>query len=112
MDKINYLTKENEKIKRENVKMRGDLKKETFPTGGLVYVIDYSAEDHEVYRIGKTNDMRSRKKIYDTHTLHKHKVVYLQETDCPPLVYRLGYTSTTEPSEKVYRCIDKFSEVL
>ncbi len=119
MDKINYLTKENEKIKRENVKMRGDLKKETFPIGGLVYVIDYlvperagyarwapstkhySTADHEVYRIGKTNNMHLRKKIYDTHTLHKHKVVYLQETDCPPLVYRLGDTSTTEPSEKV-----------
>ena len=82
MDKINYLTKENEKIKRENVKMRGDLKKETFPIGGLVYVIDYTTADHEVYRIGKTNNMHLRKKIYDTHTLHKHKVVYLQETDC------------------------------
>ena len=30
----------------------------------------------------------------------------------PPLVYRLGDTSTTEPSEKVRRLGDKFSEVI
>ena len=76
MKKINYLEKQNKKIKN-------DLKKEKYPEGGLVYVIDYSEDDEEIYRIGMTNNMNKRKKIYDTHTLHKKNIVYLLETICP-----------------------------
>ena len=42
MNKINYL-------ERENAKMRDDLKKETLPTGGLVYVIDYLVPERAGY---------------------------------------------------------------
>lgn len=74
--KINYLEKQNEKIKN-------DLKKEKYPDGGLVYVIDYSEDNEEIYRIGMTNNINKRKKIYDTHSLHKKNIVYLLETECP-----------------------------
>lgn len=76
MNKINYLEK-------EKIKIEKDLKKNKFPNGGLVYIIDYSENNTEIYRLGKTGDMNNRKKIYDTHTLHKHTVVHFKETKCP-----------------------------
>jgi hypothetical protein len=76
MQKINYLTKENENMKKE-------LKSESFPSGGIVYAIDYSENGKQIYRIGKTGDMKARKNIYDTHTLYKKKVVYTFESECP-----------------------------
>lgn len=73
---INYLVAENEKIKKDN-------RKKNFPKGGIVYAIDYSDEYNKIYRIGMTGDMTKRKKIYDTHTLHNHDVVFIKETKCP-----------------------------
>jgi hypothetical protein len=76
MEKINYLTKENENMKNE-------LKHDLFPNGGIAYVIDYSENGKAIYRVKKTGDMKARKSIYDTHTLYKKKVVDMFETDCP-----------------------------
>jgi prophage antirepressor-like protein len=76
LDKINYLEEENVKIKK-------DLKKESFPNGGIVYAIDYSINNENIYRIGMTTNMSARKQIYDTHTFHKHDVVLIKETNCP-----------------------------
>lgn len=76
MEKINFLTKENEKMKNE-------LKKDLFPNGGIVYAIDFSEDGKSIFRIGKTNDMNARKSIYDTHILFKKKVIHIFETDCP-----------------------------
>jgi prophage antirepressor-like protein len=79
LEKINYLEKQNKQ-------MVNDLKKNKYPDGALVYVIDYCDEDKSVegiYRIGKTNNMTMRKKIYDTHTLHSKKVVYKYFTNNP-----------------------------
>ncbi len=57
-----------------------DLKKEKYPEGALFYVIDHSDEYDEAYRIGSTGDMKKRKKIHDTHMLHKRDVVIIKET--------------------------------
>jgi prophage antirepressor-like protein len=76
MEKINYLEKKTKK-------MNNDLKKEKYPCGGIVYVIDYSDETDNIFRIGMTNNMNKRKKIYDTHTLHKHNVSIIEQIDCP-----------------------------
>lgn len=90
LKKINYLEKELKKT-------TNDLKKEMYPNGGLFYVVDYSDENtendsdddddcddcDEVYRIGIADDMNKRKKIYDTHTLHKKTVVLMEETSKP-----------------------------
>ena len=59
------------------------MKKEKYPFGGIVYVIDYSENNEEIYRIGMTDDMKKRKSLYDTHTFHKKKVVHIMESECP-----------------------------
>lgn len=76
LKKINYLIKQNEE-------MKNDLKIDDYPNGALAYVLDYSDENEEVYRPGQTGDMTKRKKIYDTHMLHKKKVVYMMESKNP-----------------------------
>jgi len=76
LKKINYLEKQNKNMKNE-------LKKDKFPDGGLVYALDYSSEDGEMYRIGVSNNMNNRKKIHDTHNVTKRKVVLIQQVKCP-----------------------------
>ena len=71
LEKINYLEKQNKL-------MINDMKKEKYPNGAVVYIIDYGDDanyEKYVYRLGSTDDMNKRKKIYDTHTLHKRPVV-------------------------------------
>lgn len=71
LEKINYLEKQNKLMVR-------DMKKEKYPDGALVYFIDYSKDDlyeKNVYRLGKTDNLKKRKTIYDTHMLHKKPVV-------------------------------------
>ena len=75
-NKINFLESESKKIKR-------DLCKTKYPKGGVVYAVDYSNEFQEIYRIGMTADMKTRKQLYDTHTLHNHHVSFIFEFDCP-----------------------------
>jgi prophage antirepressor-like protein len=93
LEKINYLEKQNKL-------MINDMKKEKYKNGAVVYIIDYGDDpnyeanlksskddflpqkksatfcsEKNVYRLGSTDDMNKRKKIYDTHTLHKRPVV-------------------------------------
>jgi prophage antirepressor-like protein len=71
LEKINYLEKQNKL-------MINDMKKEKYKNGAVVYIIDYGDDpnyEKDVYRLGSTDDMNKRKKIYDTHTLHKKPVV-------------------------------------
>ena len=70
-------------LERQNKIMREDRRKEKFPDGGIVYAIDYSDEYEETYRIGRTTNMKKRKKIYDTHTHHKRPVVLIARTHNP-----------------------------
>ena len=66
--------------------MINDLKKEKYPNGALVYFIDYSDDDKyekNVYRLGETDNMNKRKKIYDTHMLHNRPVVIKDFTEKP-----------------------------
>jgi prophage antirepressor-like protein len=71
-----------DKLEKDNNHMKNDMKKEKFPKGGLVYIVDYTDEQENAYRLGSTDDMKKRKKIYDTHTLHKKPVVYKKEIEC------------------------------
>ena len=79
LERINYLEKQ-QKL------MKNDLKKNKFPNGALVYIIDYSDDDINVdgiFRLGKTDNLTKRKQIYDTHMLHKRKVIYTEIIDKP-----------------------------
>jgi prophage antirepressor-like protein len=77
LEKINYLEKQNKL-------MIQDMKKEKYPEGALVYILDYSDDDlyeKDVYRLGETDDLNKRKAIYDTHMLHKKPVVIKEFVD-------------------------------
>ena len=72
-------------LERQNNKLKGDLRKEEYPDGGMIYAVDFS-DDHdgeEVYRIGMTANMKQRERLYKTHMLHKRKVIILKEIDDP-----------------------------
>lgn len=75
-NKLNYIEKEYNELKKE-------LKKEKYPDGGVVYIIDYNTDTNEIYRIGMTGDMNLRKKIYDTHSLYKKNVIEIVKSKCP-----------------------------
>lgn len=81
-NEVNKLSEQLDIIVQENIRMKNELKKNKFPKGGIVYVIDYSNDDSEIYRIGMTGDMNKRKKLYDTHTLYKHNIKYIMKTSC------------------------------
>ena len=71
LEKINYLEKQTKL-------MKNDMKKNKYPDGALVYVIDYSDDNDKVdgiFRIEKTDNLKKRKQIYDTHMLHNKPVI-------------------------------------
>lgn len=87
--KKNYINEKKDIMKKINfyenqIKiLNNDLKKNDFPDGALVYVLDYSENDEEIYRIGKIDDLKKRKQIYDSHLFHKKNVVFFEKTDNP-----------------------------
>jgi hypothetical protein len=64
-------------------KLKNELKTDKYPNGALVYIVDYTDEQENVYRLGKTDIMKKRKLLYDTHTIYKKKVVLIKEVNCP-----------------------------
>ena len=79
LKKINYLEKQNKL-------MINDMKKEKYPDGALVYILDYSDDDPNepgIYRLGKTDDLNKRKKIYNTHMLHNKPVLCKEFVEKP-----------------------------
>ena len=84
-DKTSLLQQINQ-LEKKTKNMETDLKNEKYPEGALVYIIDYSSEDttlEGIYRLGLTNNMKNRKQIYDTHTLHKKPIVLYENVDNP-----------------------------
>jgi prophage antirepressor-like protein len=84
-DKTSLLQQINQ-LEKKTKNMETDLKNEKYPEGALVYIIDYSSEDttlEGIYRLGLTNNMKNRKQIYDTHTLHKKPIVLYENLDNP-----------------------------
>jgi len=83
---ITKLQKEINKLEKENNILRNDLKVEKFPEGAMVYVVEeYDIDNNNelYYKLGKTNDMNKRIKIYNTHSLHNKSVPYYVEAICP-----------------------------
>ena len=81
---ITKLQEKINKLEKKNKILQHDLKIEKFPDGAMVYVVeDYDTENELYYRIGKTDDMNKRIKIYNTHTIHNRKVVHYVEVMCP-----------------------------
>ena len=91
----NLLSKLNKKIKtleENNQQMQCELKREKFPDGALVYAIEYDLPTKEnessknkntdkIFRIGISGNMKKRKQLYDTHSVHKKKIVMMKQTN-------------------------------
>ena len=80
---INNLMKQITHLEKQNNKLKNELKTEQYPEGALVYVVDYTDEYDNMYRIGKTDNMNKRKKIYDTHTAYKKPIIIEYQAECP-----------------------------
>jgi hypothetical protein len=79
LQQINYLQKQTKT-------MEANLKKDKYPDGALVYIMDYSDDDTTlpgIYRLGMTKNLKFRKQVYDTHTLNKKKIVHYEVIDDP-----------------------------
>ncbi len=48
-----------------------------------MYIIDYTDEHENMYKLGKSDDMEKRKKIYNTHTIYKKNIILIKEILCP-----------------------------
>jgi prophage antirepressor-like protein len=81
---INQLLKKINELEIKNKLLENDMKLEKFPDGAMVYVVEEYDIDSEIYyRIGKTDDMNKRIKIYNTHSIYNKKVVHYVELVCP-----------------------------
>lgn len=50
----------------------------------MVYIVeDYDENNELYYRLGKTDDMNKRIKIYNTHSIHNKNVAHYVEVMCP-----------------------------
>ena len=83
-DEITLLQKKINELEHKNKLLKNDLKIEKFPDGAIVYVVeDYDVNQEKIYKIGKTDDLNKRIKIYNTHSIHNKKVVHYVEIKCP-----------------------------
>ena len=81
---INELLQKITELETKNKLLENDLKLEKFPDGAMVYVVeDYDVDNEIYYKVGKTDDMNKRIKIYNTHSIHNKKVVHYIELLCP-----------------------------
>jgi predicted GIY-YIG superfamily endonuclease len=83
-ENITKLLKKINDLEAKNKLLQNDLKLEKFPEGGIVYVIEETDIDGEIYyRIGKTDNMNKRIQIHNTHSIHNKKVAHYVELACP-----------------------------
>ena len=83
-DEITLLQKKINELEHQNKLLKNDLKLEKFPEGAIVYVVeDYDVDKNIIYKIGKTDDLNKRIKIYNTHSIHNKSVVHYVEIQCP-----------------------------
>jgi len=83
-DEITLLQKKINELEHQNKLLKNDMKIEKFPEGAIVYVVeDYDINQEIIYKIGKTDDMNKRIKIYNTHSIHNKPVVHYVEIKCP-----------------------------
>ena len=81
---ITKLLKKINDLETKNKLLQNDLKLEKFPEGAMVYIVeDFDIDGEIYYKLGKTDDMNKRIKIYNTHSLHNKKVVHYVELLCP-----------------------------
>ena len=81
---ITKLQRKINELENKNKLLLNDLKVEKYPNGSMVYIVEELDIDNEIYyRLGQTDDINKRIKIYNTHSIHKKKVVHYVELKCP-----------------------------
>ena len=81
---ITKLQRKINELETKNKLLQNDLKLEKYPEGAMVYIVEDIDIDNEIYyKLGKTDDMNKRIKIYNTHSIHNKKVVHFVELECP-----------------------------
>lgn len=102
------LTQEINELQKTNNILENDLKKDKYPNGSVFYVIEYSDGLNNYYRIGQTNDMNKRKKVYESHLLHKPNVVIVKEVNCglkfETCIRSLLYDYRVKDKKDFYKC--------
>ncbi len=63
---------------KENKLLKNDLNNDIFPVGGLIYIIKIK---HNYFKVGSTKNLKQRKMIYETGTIHKQKIIFWFETE-------------------------------
>ena len=122
-EEINKLLKKINELEKTNMLLQYDLKMEKFPDGAIVYVIEDTDENDDIYyRIGKTDNMNKRIKIYNTHSIHNKKVVHYIELSCPlqletcirSMLYKYRYKNNKDyykcSLDKIKKAFDKCTE--
>ena len=122
-EEINKLLKKINELEKTNMLLQYDLKMEKFPDGAIVYVIEDTDENDDIYyRIGKTDNMNKRIKIYNTHSIHNKKVVHYIELLCPlqletcirSMLYKYRYKNNKDyykcSLNKIKKAFDKCTE--
>jgi prophage antirepressor-like protein len=123
--KFDELNKELEEYKIKNKKLENNLKKNKFPEGGIIYIIQpIELEDDEQFKIGKTINMNKRKNTYNTTVPDNVKVLYTLKVDDPTAVelcikgalYKYRYRDNKEyyncPLNKIIKAIETCSNVV
>jgi prophage antirepressor-like protein len=112
---ITKLLKKINELEKKNSLLKNDLKLEKFPEGAMVYVIEDTDIDGEIYyRIGKTDNMNKRISVHNTHYIHNKKVVHHVELSCPlqletcirSMLYKYRYKNKKD----YYKC--KFNKII
>lgn len=63
---------------KENKLLKNDLNNDIFPLGGLIYIVDLG---NGYYKLGYTSNLKQRKLIYETGSIHKKKIIFWFETE-------------------------------
>lgn len=102
------LTQEMDILQKTNNILENDLKKDKYPNGSVFYVIKYSDGIDNYYRIGQTKNMNERKKVYESHLLHKPNVVIVKEVKCglkfETCIRSLLYDYRVKDKKDFYKC--------
>jgi predicted GIY-YIG superfamily endonuclease len=122
-ENITKLLKKINELETKNKLLQNDLKLEKFPEGAMVYVIEDTDFNGEIYyRIGKTDNMNKRISIHNTHSIHNKKVLHYVELLCPlqletcirSMLYKYRYKNKKDyfkcELKKIIKAFDKCIE--
>lgn len=102
---IKEINRQIKQLEKQNERLKRNLKKEKYPKGGLVYVMEL---ENEMYKIGITKNLKKRKSTYNTMSPDDNKIVLTKKSKCPikielclkSMLYKYRYRNKRE----IYDC--------